>query len=215
MAVDAKICGLTTPAAVDAAVAGGAFMVGFVFFAKSPRNLTPMLAKEIGKHVPASIAKVGLIVDATDDAIAAILAEAPLDLLQLHGRETPERTAAIRARFGLPVMKAISVADAADIVAARAYEDVADRLLFDAKPPQSRADALPGGNALSFDWNLLKGQQFGRPWMLAGGLHSGNLASAVLATGARAVDTSSGVEDRPGEKNINKIKEFLAIAQTL
>lgn len=215
MAVDAKICGLTTPAAVDAAVGGGAFMVGFVFFAKSPRNLAPLLAKELGKRVPAGIAKVGLIVDATDDAIAAILAEAPLDLLQLHGHETPERTAEIRARFGLPVMKAISVADAADIAAARAYEAVTDRLLFDAKPPKSMTGALPGGNALSFDWGLLKGQHFDRPWMLAGGLHSGNLASAVRETGARAVDTSSGVEDRPGEKNINKIKEFLAIAQTL
>jgi phosphoribosylanthranilate isomerase len=215
VAVEAKICGLKTADAVDAAVAGGACMVGFVFFAKSPRNLTPVAAGALGKRVPAGIAKVGLIVDATDDNIAAILAEAPLDLLQLHGHETPERTAAIRARFGLPVMKVISIADAADFAVVGAYEAVVDRLLFDAKPPKSMTGALPGGNALSFDWSLLGGKTFRRPWMLAGGLNSGNLATAVEQTGAKAVDTSSGVEDRPGEKNVNKIKEFLALARTL
>jgi phosphoribosylanthranilate isomerase len=173
------------------------------------------LAGELGKLVPPNVAKVGLVVDATDEAIGAILAEAPLDLLQLHGHETPGRVAEIRARFGLPVMKVISVADAADIAAARTYEAVADRLLFDAKPPKSMTDALPGGNALSFDWALLKGQTFGHPWMLAGGLNASNLADAVTRTGTAAVDTSSGVEDRPGEKNINKIKEFIAIARSL
>lgn len=215
MSVDVKICGLKTPAAVTAAVDAGAFMVGFVFYAKSPRYLTPSLAGELGKLVPQDIAKVGLIVDATDDTIADILAEAPLNLLQLHGAESPARVAEIRARFGLPVMKAISVADAGDIAAARSYEQVADRLLFDAKPPKSMKDALPGGNALSFDWSLLKGQSFDRPWLLAGGLTASNLADAVGRTGATAVDTSSGVEDRPGEKNINKIKEFIALAQGL
>ena len=167
-----------------------------------------------GESVP-GVAKVGLVVDAGDDEIAAILKLAPLDLLQLHGKETPERVAAVKGRFGLPVMKVLSVAGAADIAEARAYEDVADRLMFDAKPPKSMTNALPGGNAISFDWDLLAGQTFRRPWMLAGGLNAGNLAEAVTATGARAVDTASGVEDRPGEKNLNKIKEFLAIARSL
>lgn len=213
--VAAKICGLKTAETVDAAIAGGAFMIGFNFFARSPRSLSPALAGELGQRVPAGIARVGLVVDAGDDEIAAILAEAPLDLLQLHGHETPGRVAAVKARFGLPVMKVLSVAEAADVAAARAYEDVADRLLFDTKPPKSLANALPGGNAISFDWGLLKGAAFRLPWMLAGGLHAGNLAEAVRATGARAVDTSSGVEDRPGEKNVNKIKEFLAVAHSL
>jgi len=215
MAVAVKICGLKTPATVTAAVDGGAAMLGFNFYAKSPRYLTPSLAGELGKLVPAGIAKVGLVVDETDDVIAGILKDAPLDLLQLHGAESPARVADIRSRFALPVMKVISVANADDIAAARAYEAVADRLLFDAKPPKSMKGALPGGNALSFDWALLKGQHFARPWMLAGGLTTDNLAEAVARTGTRAVDTSSGVEDRPGEKNVNKIKDFLALAHTL
>lgn len=213
--VDAKICGLKTPEAVDAAVAGGAFMVGFNFFAKSPRSLSPALAGELGKRMPATVAKVGLVVDASDDEIAAILKEARLDLLQLHGKESPERVADVKTRFNLPVMKVVSVAEAADVALARAYEEVADRLMFDAKPPKTLANALPGGNAISFDWSLLAGQSFRRPWMLAGGLNAGNLAEAVRATGTPAVDTASGVEDRPGEKNVNKIKEFLAIARSL
>ena len=215
MSVEVKICGLKTPAAVNAATEGGAVMVGFVFFAKSARCLTPALAGALGQLVPAGIAKVGLVVDATDDEIAAILAEAKLDILQLHGHESPARVADIRRHFGLPVMKAISVSEAADIAAARAYEPVADRLLFDAKPPKSMKDALPGGNALSFDWSLLGGKSFSRPWMLAGGLHAGNLAEAVARTGAKAVDVSSGVEDRPGEKSASKIKEFLDLAHSL
>jgi phosphoribosylanthranilate isomerase len=213
--VDAKICGLKTREAVDAAVAGGAAMIGFNFFPKSPRYLTPSLAAELGKRMPASVGKVGLVVDASDDEIAAILRDASLDLLQLHGKETPDRVAGVKARFGLPVMKVFSVAEAADVAAAYAYESVVDRLMFDAKPPKSMANALPGGNAISFDWHLLAGQSFRRPWMLAGGLHAGNLAEAVKASGAGAVDTASGVEDRPGEKNINKIKEFLDIARKL
>lgn len=213
--VDAKICGLKTPETVDAAVAGGAFMLGFNFFAKSPRYVTPAVAAALGERVPAKIIKVGLVVDADDEAIAAILAAAKLDLLQLHGKETPERVAAIRRQFGLPVMKVVGVADAADIASASAYEDVADRLMFDAKPPKTLANALPGGNAISFDWQLLKDRRFRLPWMLAGGLTTANMAEAVRETGAPAIDTASGVEDRPGEKNINKIKEFLAQAKSL
>lgn len=215
MSIDVKICGLKTPAAVNASVEGGARMLGFNFYAPSSRCVTPALAGALGQLVPAHVVKVGLVVDADDEAIASILAEAKLDMLQLHGHETPERTAEVRSRFGLPVMKVISVSDAADIAAARAFEAVADRLLFDAKPPKAMKDALPGGNAISFDWSLLKGQSFGKPWMLAGGLHAGNVAEAVRATGARAVDLSSGVEDRPGEKSISKINAFLALARTL
>lgn len=215
MSVDVKICGLKTPAAVNAAVEGGAVMVGFVFYARSSRCLTPALAGALGQLVPAGVAKVGLIVDADDETIAGILAEAPLDILQLHGHESPARVAEIRARFGLPVMKAISVSEAADVAAAQAYVPVADRLLFDAKPPKAMKSALPGGNALSFDWFLLSGKSFGRPWMLAGGLNANNLAEAVAQSGAKAVDVSSGVEDRPGEKSVSKIKEFLDIAHSL
>jgi phosphoribosylanthranilate isomerase len=215
MSVDVKICGLKTPAAVNASVEGGAAMLGFNFYPKSSRCVTPALAGALGQLVPARVVRVGLVVDADDETIAAILAEAKLDMLQLHGHETAARTAEVKARFGLPVMKVISVSDAADIAAARDYEKVADRLLFDAKPPKAMKDALPGGNALSFDWSLLKGQQFNKPWMLAGGLHVGNVAEAVRATGATAVDLSSGVEDRPGEKSISKIKEFLDLARTL
>ncbi|WP_374307843.1 phosphoribosylanthranilate isomerase [Dongia sp.] len=215
MPVDVKICGLKTPAAVQAAVDGGAAMLGFNFYARSSRCVTPALAAALGQLVPAHIVKVGLVVDADDAEIAEILAEAKLDMLQLHGSETVARTAEVRRRFGLPVMKAISVSDAADIAAARTYESVADMLLFDAKPPKAMKDALPGGNALSFDWSLLKGQSFSKPWLLAGGLNAGNVAEAVRETGAKAVDLSSGVEDRPGEKNISKIKEFLELALAL
>lgn len=215
MSIDVKICGLKTPAAVNASVEGGTFMVGFNFYPKSSRCVTPVLAGALGQLVPVQVTKVGLIVDADDETIAAILKDAKLDMLQLHGSETVERTAEVKARFGLPVMKVISVSDAADIAAARSYDVVADRLLFDAKPPKAMKDALPGGNALSFDWSLLKGQHFHKPWMLAGGLHAGNVAEAVRATGARAVDLASGVEDRPGEKSVSKIKEFLDLTKTL
>lgn len=215
MAVDVKICGLKTPAAVSAAIDAGAFMIGFVFFAKSSRCLTPALAGALAQLAPKHVTKVGLVVDADDATIAGILDDAKLDMLQLHGSETPARVAEVRARFGLPVMKAVSISEAEDIELARTFEPVADRLLFDAKPPKSMPNALPGGNALAFDWSLIAGQTFSRPWMLAGGLNAGNLLEAVKVTKARAVDVSSGVEDRPGEKNVNKIKEFLEIAKGL
>ncbi|MDY0882374.1 phosphoribosylanthranilate isomerase [Dongia soli] len=215
MAFEAKICGLTTPAAVETAIGHGASHIGLVFFAKSPRNITAEAAGELSRLAAGKVIRTGLMVDASDEQIAAILAACPLDLLQLHGKETPERVAEIRQRFGLPVMKALQIGEAGDLAQARAYEKVADRLLFDAKPPASKTDALPGGNAVSFDWSLLAGQQFGIPWMLAGGLTADNLAEAVRASGARAADTSSGVEDRPGEKNLQKIKDFLRVAEGL
>jgi phosphoribosylanthranilate isomerase len=215
MAIEAKICGMKTAAAIETAIAGGAAFIGLVFFARSPRHLTPAEAGALSRTIAGKVGRVGLIVDESDAGIAAILADCPLDMLQLHGHETPDRVAEIRARFNLPVMKAIAISTAEDIAAARAYEPVADRLLFDARPPKEMKNALPGGNAVSFDWNLLAGQRFSRPWMLAGGLTTTNLAEAVRTSGARAVDTSSGVEDLPGVKNLQKIKEFLEIAQAL
>jgi phosphoribosylanthranilate isomerase len=209
MAVTAKICGLKTPETVAAAVEGGAALVGFNFYGRSPRCVDPATAKALGARVPAAIRKVGLLVDESDVRIAEILSRCDLDLLQLHGHETPERVAAIRARFGKEVIKAIPVSEAADLDRAAAYESVADYLMFDAKPPKAMANALPGGNALSFDWTLLAGRNFQVPWLLAGGLTPDNLIDAVRISGAPMVDVSSGVEDRPGEKNVSKIKAFL------
>jgi len=163
--------------------------------------------------LPAHVTPVAVTVDAGDDTLAALLAEAPARMLQLHGGETPERVAAIRARFGLPVMKVIKVAGADDLGAADAYDDVADRLMFDAKPPPEKTGALPGGNRLSFDWQLLAGRRWPLPWMLSGGLDADNVAEAVRISGAPAVDVSSGVEDAPGVKNPVLIRAFLAAAR--
>ncbi|MGH6894066.1 MAG: phosphoribosylanthranilate isomerase [Dongiaceae bacterium] len=209
MSVTAKICGLKAPEAVAAAVEGAAALVGFVFFPASPRNVEPATVRALSARVPAGIRKVGLLVDESDARIADILSRCDLDLLQLHGKETPERVANIRARFGRQVIKAISVSEAADLDRAAGYESVADYLMFDAKPPKSMAGVLPGGNALSFDWGLLAGRRFRLPWFLAGGLTPDNLTEAVRISGAPMVDVSSGVEDRPGEKNVSKIKAFL------
>jgi phosphoribosylanthranilate isomerase len=213
VSVLAKICGLKTPETVAAAVAGGAALIGFNFYAKSPRSVDPATAKRLAADVPATVRKVGLLVDDNDARIAEILAGCDLDLLQLHGHETPERVAEIRARFGKPVIKVIPVSAAADLDRAAAYEDVADYLMFDAKPPKSMANALPGGNAISFDWTLLAGRRFRRPWLLAGGLTADNLIEAARISGAPTLDVSSGVEDRPGEKNVSKIKAFLDAAR--
>jgi phosphoribosylanthranilate isomerase len=204
-----KICGLKTSETLAAAVEAGAAMVGFNFYARSPRCVEPALVRQLAACMPSSVRKVGLIVDETDHRIAEILAACDLDLLQLHGAEMPERVAEIRARFGKKVIKAIPVSVAADVARAALYDKVADYLMFDAKPPNSMANALPGGNAVSFDWSLLAGRQFKLPWLLAGGLTPDNLIEAVRISGAPMVDVSSGVEDRPGEKNISKIKAFL------
>jgi phosphoribosylanthranilate isomerase len=209
MSVAAKICGLKTPEAVAAAVDGGAAFVGFVFYGRSPRCVDPATAKQLGSRVPPSVRRVGMLVDESDERIAEILSGCDLDLLQLHGAETPDRVAAIRKRFDKKVIKAIPVSAAADLDRAASYEGVADYLMFDARPPKSMAGALPGGNALSFDWTLLAGRRFRLPWLLAGGLTPDNLIDAVRISGAPMVDVSSGVEDRPGEKNVSKIKAFL------
>ncbi len=215
MTVEAKICGVNSVQAATAAAQGGADYIGLVFYPPSPRAVSPKQAHAIAAGLPARVRKVALLVDAEDELIGAVRAAVPLDLLQLHGGESPQRVAQIKARFALPVMKAIKVANAADLAGARAYLKVADRLLFDAKPPKDMKGALPGGNALSFDWNLLAGQTWPLPWMLSGGLDPANLATAVRVTGARAVDVSSGVEDKPGFKNPAKIRAFLAAAKAL
>ena len=213
MAVLAKICGLKTPEAIAAAVEGGAALVGFMFFARSPRYVDPATVRQLEAGVPPTVRKVGVLVDESDERIAAIVKGCALDLLQLHGSETPERVSAIRNRFGKGIIKVISVSGAADLDRAAAYEGVADYLMFDAKPPKSMPDALPGGNALSFDWRLLSNRRFKLPWLLAGGLTPDNLVDAARISGAPMVDVSSGVEDRPGEKNLSKIKAFLDAAR--
>jgi phosphoribosylanthranilate isomerase len=214
MSVAAKICGLSSEAAVAAAVAGGAAYVGFVFYPPSPRSVTPARAGELCTAVPVVVQRVGLFVDAGDATIAAVLDATPLDILQFHGAETPERVAEAKQRFGRKVMKAISVAGPEDVAAAPRYEDAADMLLFDAKPPR-RADALPGGNGLVFDWQLIAGTIWRLPWMLSGGLTAALLPEAVRISGATAVDVSSGVERRPGDKDPEKIRAFLEAARRL
>ncbi len=215
MAIDIKICGINSAPALDAAVKGGARFVGFVFYARSPRALDAEAAAALAGRVPRGISRVGLIVDESNESIDAILRQVPLDMLQLHGQETPARVGEIRRRFGKPVMKAIKVATAADVESAAAFDGTADWLLFDAKAPPQMANALPGGNAVSFDWSLLADRRWNRPWMLSGGLNAGNLAEAVRVTSATVVDVSSGVEDRPGLKSPEKIAAFLELARRL
>lgn len=208
-----KICGLSTQESVAAAIEGGADFLGFVFYPRSPRNVTPDQAADLVKPVPASVRTVALTVDADDALLKTIAATMRPGLLQLHGHETPERVADIRSRFDTPVMKVLSVASADDVAKAGAYEPVADMLMFDAKPPKEMKDALPGGNALRFDWQLLAGAHFGKPWLLAGGLTPDNVAEAIRTSGAPGVDVSSGVEDAPGRKSIPLIRAFLRAAK--
>lgn len=205
--VSVKICGLTGLADVEAAARAGAQYVGFVFFEKSPRNVSLQTARDLAIEVPLGIAKVALVVNASDAELDAIVAAVPLDMLQLHGRETPERVLEIKARYGLPVMKAVGVASADDLPALDLYAAVADQLLIDAKPPKDAS--LPGGNGLAFDWRLIAGRSWSVPWMLAGGLTPLNVAEAVRMTGARQVDVSSGVEAEPGVKDSARIEAFV------
>jgi phosphoribosylanthranilate isomerase len=214
MTVAAKICGLSTEAAVAAAVTEGAAFLGFNFYPPSPRAVTAHEVVRLCAAVPAGIARVGLFVDADDDTLRAVLAEAPIDILQFHGSESLQRVADAKARFGRPVMKAIAIAAPEDVESAARYEEVADLLLFDAKPP-SRPDTLPGGNGLAFDWGLIAGRSWRRRWMLSGGLTAELLPEAVRISGATAVDVSSGVEVSRGEKDPAKIRAFLAVARGL
>jgi phosphoribosylanthranilate isomerase len=211
MDVRVKICGLKSPADVAAVVAAGAAYAGFNFFPKSPRHVTPETARAIALEAPEGLCKVALVVDADDPTLDEIVRIVPLDMLQLHGYETPARVAEIKARYGLPVMKVIGVAGEADLAPLLDYSLVADQILVDAKAPKDAV--LPGGNGLTFDWRLLVGRKWLKPWMLAGGLTPDNVAQAIRLTGARQVDVASGVESAPGVKDAARIAAFVEAAQ--
>ena len=203
-----KICGLTEPGPVEQAGRLGAAFLGFVFYPPSPRCVDPALARELVALAPEGAQTVGLVVDASDAEIEALLQAVALDALQLHGHESPERVAEVALRFGCQVIKALRVETADDLAALPAHAEAADMVLFDAKPP--RDAAWPGGHGLPFDWRLLEGLALDRPWLLAGGLHAGNVALALALTGAPLVDVSSGVESRPGVKDPDKLDAFFA-----
>jgi len=207
-----KICGLQTEESLDAALRHGADMVGFVFFAKSPRHVSLDCARQLGARVNERALKVLLTVNADDALLAAAIAALDPEILQLHGQETPERIASIRARFGLPVMKALAIGSYADLVQIPLFDAVADLLLFDAKPVSS--ETSPGGNGVAFDWSLLRRIETRKPWLLAGGLTPSNVAGAIGKTRAHGVDVSSGVESAPGVKDVGRIAAFIEAARS-
>ncbi|BBU58265.1 N-(5'-phosphoribosyl)anthranilate isomerase [Mameliella alba] len=209
--VRVKICGLTRPGDMEMVAGAGASYAGLVFFGKSPRNVTPEVARDLALEAPVGLAKVGLMVNPTDEFLDEVMRLVPLDMVQLHGAETPERVAEVRARWGLPVMKAVGVGAAEDLEKLAFYQQVADQILVDAKPPKG-AD-LPGGNGLAFDWKLIAGRRWSRPWMLAGGLTPENVGLAVAMTGTAQVDVSSGVESAPGIKDAGKVRAFVEAAK--
>lgn len=211
MSLVIKICGLKTPEALEAAINARADWVGFVFFSKSPRHVTLELAAELGRIAGNRVKKVALVVDADDAALEAIEKALNPDMFQLHGHETPERVAAIRKRYGCPVIKALGIAEADDLEAARTYAPAADWLLLDAKPPKN-AD-LPGGNGLTFDWRLLAGLDLEKPFMVSGGLDPSNVGQAIAISRPSGVDVSSGVESAPGVKDPAKIRSFIEAAR--
>jgi phosphoribosylanthranilate isomerase len=211
MPVLVKICGLSTLDALDAALEAGADMVGFVFFEPSPRHLGLEAARPLGEHVRGRAKKVALTVDATDDALARIVKSLAPDLLQLHGRETPDRVVAVRTRFGLPVIKALPIARREDLTPIRIYDKIVDRILFDARAP--REATRPGGLGQPFDWHLLENLDQNLSFMLSGGLDAANVAEALAITRAPAVDVSSGVERAPGVKDPEKIRAFIRAAR--
>lgn len=206
-----KICGLTDPAHAEDAADLGANFVGLVFYEKSPRFVSFQRAAEIFEFIPSKVARVGLFVDPDDGLLAQAMNNIRLDYLQLHGNESVERVEQVRLEFGMPVIKAVSIAGSADVEAAKAYDGVADMLMFDAKAP---SDATrPGGNGLAFDWALLKDTRWQSPWFLAGGLTPETVAQAIAASGAKMVDVSSGVESAPGVKDYDKMAAFIAAAK--
>jgi phosphoribosylanthranilate isomerase len=211
MSLTVKICGLKTPQALDTALDSGADLVGFVFFPPSPRHLGLEAARMLAGQVGGRAGKVALTVDATDEALADIVAALKPDMLQLHGKETFERVVQVRTRFGLPVMKALPVAERSDLSPVREYAKVADRLIFDARAPKEAT--RPGGLGTPFDWTLLAGIDAGVPFMLSGGLDAGNVAQALRITRAPGVDVSSGVESAPGVKDPARIRDFIRAAR--
>ncbi|MEZ5839813.1 MAG: phosphoribosylanthranilate isomerase [Hyphomicrobiales bacterium] len=211
MGFKVKICGINSHVALDAALEAGADSIGFVFFEKSPRHITLEAAAGFAILADDRAEKVALTVDAADETLAAIIAALKPHVLQLHGRESPARVAEIRARFGLPVMKALGIASRDDLAAVPDYAAVADRLLFDAKPPKDAT--RPGGLGVPFDWTLLAGLDAGRPFMLSGGLDPDNVAAAIREVRPPGVDVSSGVESQPGVKDPDLIESFVAEAR--
>ena len=215
MTVEVKICGLDRPETVDGAVNAGAEMLGFVFYPPSPRNLTASAASRLTNRVPASVKRVGLFVDPTDEMITTVLNQNVLDLIQLHGNEPPERVTEIKCFTSLEVIKVLKISDFYDLRYVSIYQGVADWLMFDALAPKDMKGALPGGNALSFDWNILARANIPTPWILAGGLNLENVKEAMSTSGAKVVDVSSGVEKLPGVKCVEKIKSFIrAVKET-
>lgn len=210
MALLVKICGINAAEAADAAVRAGADFGGLVFHAKSPRNLSLEAARSLADRMRGRLRLVALTADADDELLAAVVGAVRPDFLQLHGKETPARAAAVRARFGVKLIKAVAVAEAADLASVPCYEQSCDMFLFDAKAPQGE---VPGGRGAPFDWQLLRGRSFSRPWLLAGGLNAGNVARAVAAADAPGVDVSSGVESAPGIKSAALIESFISAAR--
>jgi len=209
MTVEVKICGLDRLETVDGAVNAGAEMLGFVFYPPSPRNLTAFAASRLTTRVPAGVKRVGLFVDPTDEMITTVLNQNVLDLIQLHGNESPERVAEIKDITNLKVIKVLKVTDIRDLKYVSVYQGVAEWLMFDALAPKDMKGALPGGNALSFDWNILARANIPTPWILAGGLNLENVKEAMSTSGAKVVDVSSGVEKQPGVKCVEKIQSFI------
>lgn len=208
-----KVCGLRSVADVEAVAAAGAAWFGLNFFPPSPRFLSLSLARELATAAPVGLAKVALTVDADEGTLDAIIEAMPLDMLQLHGHETPERVATVRARYGLPVMKVMGVRDEGDLAELMDYSTVADMIMIDAKPPKGAV--LPGGNGVPFDWRLVAQRRWLRPWMLAGGLTADNVVEAIRLTNACAVDVASGVESAPAVKDYAKVADFIAAAGLL
>jgi phosphoribosylanthranilate isomerase len=211
MSIAVKICGLSSLEAIDVAASAGAVYGGLVFHPRSPRFVLPDKAKALAQHMRGRLKIVALITEMDDAGVTALIKTAAPDFLQLHGRETVQRTAEIRANFGLPVIKVLAVGDPDDLRAAAAYEKVADMLMFDAKPPDGAQ--RPGGHGAAFDWKILAGCSFRKPWFLAGGLDPDNVARAIELSGAKQVDVSSGVESAPGVKDANRITAFINAAQ--
>jgi phosphoribosylanthranilate isomerase len=212
MGVQVKICGITSTEAADAAVQADADYAGLNFHPKSPRNVTLDTAATLASHMRGRVRIVAVTCDARDEELAAIARAVRPDVIQLHGGETPDRTGAIRSRFGIPVMKVLPIADAADFASAAAFADAADMLMFDAKP--ARGATRTGGHGVAFDWQLMRGRQFAKPWFLAGGLNSENVQRAIRIAEAPGVDTASGVETAPGVKSPELIRAFVAAARS-
>ncbi len=206
-----KICGLTSERSIKHAVTAGADYIGFVFFRKSPRYLTFNQAADLAKFIPENVMTVALVVDPTNDLLADIMRHVRIDMIQLQGKESPQRVSEVKELTGLPVMKAVGVSEPQDLSIIDTYASVADQLLIDAKPP--KGSILPGGNGLAFDWKLISGKHWKVPWMLAGGLNAENVTEAIQTTGTAQIDVSSGVEKAPGNKDPDKVTRFIQNAK--